>query len=124
VKRQSGQSGTHGGGLSEEVVSLAQSNLPLAEVAMVAAEVRFAEHQWSAARTEQEKAKRLLEEILRQLQEDQEEDQEQQQQQPQPQQEPSDREKERQERAVQERNEKLKDRDRKNKKRTPVKEDW
>ncbi|MAB89705.1 MAG: hypothetical protein CMJ90_09635 [Planctomycetes bacterium] len=127
VQRQATEGGGQGGGLSGEVVELAQRNLPLAEQAMVEACEKLAESLWSAARTQQEKAKRLLEEILRQLQQDQDQEQEQQdqeQQQQQPQEDRSDREKERQERAVEERNEKLKDKERQNKKRKPVKEDW
>ena len=133
VEQQSEQAAADGGapsgGLSEEVVQLAQRNLPLAREAMESAEGRLAGGRWSPARADQERARRLLEEILEKLQEDQQDGDEQQQQDQQQEQQQQDqdrsqREQDRQRRAVEERNKKMEERDKDQRKRTPVKEDW
>lgn len=134
VRHQAGEAGGGGqpaGGLPKEVVELAERNLPLARDAMVEAAGGLAEGRWTAVRTQQEKARRLLEEILRKLKESQqnEKDQKQQQQQQQQPQQDQDQkqspeERKRQQRAVSERNEKMKRRAQQNRKRPPVQEDW
>ncbi|MAG57601.1 MAG: hypothetical protein CMJ83_15015 [Planctomycetes bacterium] len=130
VKHQAGQGDQGGGGgegMSEEVVKLAKKNLPFAHAAMDKAIGHLGENGWSASRTQQEKAKRLLEEILRKIQE--EEQKQDQQDEPQPQPQPDDRnltpdESKRLRRAVEERSQKMEQRENKHRKRTPVKEDW
>jgi hypothetical protein len=114
-----------GGGVPEEVVELANKNLPLAEEAMTGAEADLAASLWSAALEKEQRAQRLLEEILEKLEEQDEDDQDQSQNQPQPQQGASDDERRRQERVVEDRSRALqkKDDDR-HQKRSPVKEDW
>ncbi|MEM7200053.1 MAG: VWA domain-containing protein [Planctomycetota bacterium] len=110
------------GGLSPEVIELAERNLPAADAAMAEAETQLGAASWNDALDRIEEAERLLQEILDALRDQQDEDQEQdQQQQQQQQQQPSPEELERRRRAVEERNLQQQQRHRQ---RTPVEEDW
>jgi hypothetical protein len=105
-------------------VELAKKNLPLAEAAMKEAEAFLESETWSDAAARQREARRLLEEILKKLQEQGDDKDQQQQPEPQPSQEISPEELDRLARAVEERSQRLQDERRKPKRPTPVEEDW
>ena len=78
--------GGGGGGLPPEVIELAQKNLPLAESAMGQGLQALGGERYAEAHRDQKEAHRLLEEILKKLDEQQKDDQDKKQQQQQQQQ--------------------------------------
>jgi hypothetical protein len=118
-----GQAAPAPSGLPKEVIDLAKKNVPLSESAMKDAEAKLETRSWADAADRQDEAKRLLEEILKKLQEEQQKDQQQKPPQPQPQ-EMSPEERERLARAVEERSRKMREEREKMRKPAPVEEDW
>ena len=86
IEAQSGGSGGGEAGLSEEFLALADKNLPEAENAMTEVNAGLLERRYEVSEQKAETARRLLQELLDQLNQDEQEQQDQNQPEPQPEQ--------------------------------------